>query len=1365
MPPAGADDAQVEEEAYGGVLDKQPGAAEPADVAAASTMSAPAAATAPPQKLRLNCASCSIMCEVRIPAMDPDRKKSIRFQIKCPRCHSLNETRMAAPHAPKRRQPAPAAPLPARETLPETLPPALVAPARAAPDFPPSKVRITAAKPGGDQGTMSAREAKQRFAREQKRLAQQGAGGPAGSADHPPPTSEPLRDEELLAARALACTSLYVGSPGPSHTLMPPSTKKPSPLMKKPSPSMKQSQSHSGGSSSGRSSGCPSGPMLTTRPNDKRSRSPDERGDSEEDAPRNDFDLSALLLDQLADYIVACGGSTELLDGWSTKSVVRRNSCISGHRSRDTYYISPRLKQFRSRTDVARHFGLLERPDAREEEWVACDHCGKWRVLPPSQQHTVPSDPNAPWRCSLIGKRCDHRKGRTNEGGRGRWAPQKKQKVVEEDVAADEQWVSCDVCCKWRMLKPSQHYTVPSDADAPWDCSLIRMRCEDKEEVQFKDTWRLDASVVAAHAARANEQAQTEGLPLERGGGGGGSSGGGGGAGMTFLHVVEMESKHGTPYRARVALGGGLMQDLGAFVAPEEAALVAARFVRLLAPTDAALVGRRVDVYWPLDAAWYTAVVESVCPEGLHSLRYVSDDICEEVDLGREAWCIHQPAAADGEGDEEHDHDDDVEDLGYDDDDGVSRFHANKSTSWNTFLSHYRATVGGSLADCSQAYSKLRVECGTEWAALCAGRGRWAPGADAAKLATAEAVMAQAAREGIQLRVDKHTAWKRFTGVSINKKSGKFDAAVASGIGVLARAPGPRLKHELAIGLKLAEQAALVVARFQNARRQMADEAKRRATLSEEDRATEDEADRLALQAEVQARARAEAAAMAREEARRVREAARARAREERAAAQNSARAAAIKRKTAKVTAGHPKHPPKRPQLCDPAKIAAIREAMGEREHADLAVLAAAVEKHGGDAEWVSDWVVGVVARQNSAVKADDSYFYGGRDGEVRRFRSRPEVFRYFELVEGQCASDRTTAAATTTAVARRSMDGSGKHVVQLAERVLAEAAKQAESDGAQSVGATPAAVQSLGLEKQYGERVTEAEGLRLHLAEERQHYGQPSTTGYHCVREKSNGRFQAVHNRGGKSTHLGTFKTAVEAAVAYAKYVHDGDGEVDIAMEEDDDDAVELEAAVIAAALPRALPPPAAAAAADQSRARPVPMTRAERGDLPLLTLQEAAPKVAEAPAEDFAVNQKVVCRFLAKDVGTSRSKWYEGKIKAKHANGTYDIRYNDGDFEAHVPSRYIRPTGAAPAYAKQAGAPPPPAPVGPTAAAARMDAVREMLVGFRLDQYADAFDEQVRAPHPTPCCRLPPLAAASHPLPLSPHPLPPSPAVSCSC
>jgi len=59
---------------------------------------------------------------------------------------------------------------------------------------------------------------------------------------------------------------------------------------------------------------------------------------------------------------------------------------------------------------------------------------------------------------------------------------------------------------------------------------------------------------------------------------------------------------------------------------------------------------------------------------------------------------------------------------------------------------------------------------------------------------------------------------------------------------------------------------------------------------------------------------------------------------------------------------------------------------------------------------------------------------------------------------------------------------------------------------------------------------VEEAEGLRLHLSSS-------SSTGYKGVYEHS-GRFVAQDRRGGRNASLGTFDTAVEAAVAYARAV-----------------------------------------------------------------------------------------------------------------------------------------------------------------------------------------------------------------------------------
>ena len=62
---------------------------------------------------------------------------------------------------------------------------------------------------------------------------------------------------------------------------------------------------------------------------------------------------------------------------------------------------------------------------------------------------------------------------------------------------------------------------------------------------------------------------------------------------------------------------------------------------------------------------------------------------------------------------------------------------------------------------------------------------------------------------------------------------------------------------------------------------------------------------------------------------------------------------------------------------------------------------------------------------------------------------------------------------------------------------------------------------------------LAEAEGLRLHLSS-------AAATGYKGVIEYASGRFQARRKANGFYKGLGTFGTAVEAAVAYARAVEE---------------------------------------------------------------------------------------------------------------------------------------------------------------------------------------------------------------------------------
>ena len=62
------------------------------------------------------------------------------------------------------------------------------------------------------------------------------------------------------------------------------------------------------------------------------------------------------------------------------------------------------------------------------------------------------------------------------------------------------------------------------------------------------------------------------------------------------------------------------------------------------------------------------------------------------------------------------------------------------------------------------------------------------------------------------------------------------------------------------------------------------------------------------------------------------------------------------------------------------------------------------------------------------------------------------------------------------------------------------------------------------------GEAVKEADGYKLFVSDK-------NPTGYMGVFQQQNGRFEAKRKVGGKYVYIGTYDTAVEAAVAYAKH------------------------------------------------------------------------------------------------------------------------------------------------------------------------------------------------------------------------------------
>ena len=66
---------------------------------------------------------------------------------------------------------------------------------------------------------------------------------------------------------------------------------------------------------------------------------------------------------QLAEYLVKCGGTADLVDDFEIFSQQRNTGIAAG--SLDTYFVSPEGKRMRSRLEVARHFSLA--PDTAAE--------------------------------------------------------------------------------------------------------------------------------------------------------------------------------------------------------------------------------------------------------------------------------------------------------------------------------------------------------------------------------------------------------------------------------------------------------------------------------------------------------------------------------------------------------------------------------------------------------------------------------------------------------------------------------------------------------------------------------------------------------------------------------------------------------------------------------------------------------------------------------------------------------------------------------------------------------------------------------------------------------------------------------------
>ena len=138
-----------------------------------------------------------------------------------------------------------------------------------------------------------------------------------------------------------------------------------------------------------------------------------------------------------------------------------------------------------------------------------------------------------------------------------------------------------------------------------------------------------------------------------------------------------------------------------------------------------------------------------------------------------------------------------------------------------------------------------------------------------------------------------------------------------------------------------------------------------------------------------------------------------------------------------------------------------------------------------------------------------------GKDVHIGRYDTVVEAAVAYAKAIGQApVAGQTGPSAVAAAAGEASDSDEGEPACDGGEAAAAE--------GSSNTGRAPA-------ERQEAAVATEAEGLRLHLSN--------GSTGYKGVYEQF-GRFQAKRKVGGRLAHLGTFGTAVEAAVAYARTI-----------------------------------------------------------------------------------------------------------------------------------------------------------------------------------------------------------------------------------
>ena len=142
------------------------------------------------------------------------------------------------------------------------------------------------------------------------------------------------------------------------------------------------------------------------------------------------------------------------------------------------------------------------------------------------------------------------------------------------------------------------------------------------------------------------------------------------------------------------------------------------------------------------------------------------------------------------------------------------------------------------------------------------------------------------------------------------------------------------------------------------------------------------------------------------------------------------------------------------------------------------------------------------------------------------------------------------------------------------------------------------------------------------------------------------------------------------------------------------EEEAAEVEAAEVEAAEVEAAEVEAAEVEAAEEEAAEEEAAKEEAAEV------DAAHNVEEgnvegAAAAEWSLGMRVEAKHLAQKYGTHRAQWYPGHIASRPDAGggrcdvRYDVRYDDGDFEEHVPTCFLRiPRGGAAEAAAVAGA-----------------------------------------------------------------------------